>query len=382
MGRACSPALAAHLLGPATTVCFILKLVPINPALPSIGISTLDADRVFDDGKGPVTYKAKRGYTAFDTATSADMTVDSSEAAGLLAEYEADGVTAEGIARGEYDNATFVQYLVNYEDLSMGAVEVGSGRVGRVTNINDLTSKIELRSRTQILQQASMIELTSITDRARYGDERNKMPLHWYGATVATAGAEGDRVFSASTIPGFAEAAGSSTVAVTNVPFFTGDGVTRTAQLLDTAGAPVPAGFVVTNLKSGGAVVPSSAYAISTTGLVTWTTAPAVGASLTWDGTLPLRPNGYFAPGVVRWLTGANAGQQNVVEQYDAGTATITLLIPTLAPIVTGDTFEIRRDSDGSKAQAIADNNLPNMRAEPELPRANGISLQAPTPSN
>lgn len=36
----------------------------------------------------------------------------------------------EGIARGDYDGAAFVQYLVNYEDTSMGHVVLSFGTVG------------------------------------------------------------------------------------------------------------------------------------------------------------------------------------------------------------------------------------------------------------
>jgi hypothetical protein len=239
-----------------------------------------------------------------------------------------------------------------------------------------------LRSRTQILKQNSMIELTSITDRAHYGDERNKMTLRWYNSSVASVGAEDDRTFVATSTPGFTSApSGSTTGTVTDVPLATGNGTSSTFQLLDTSGETVSSGFTVTDIKSNGTTVASSAYAISTTGLVTFTPAPANGAALTWDGTLLVYPDGYFAPGVVHWLTGANAGNENEVESYDAATGTISLLIPTFSPIVAADTFNVRRDTDGSKARAIADNNLPNMRAEPELPRANGIDLQSPTPS-
>jgi hypothetical protein len=116
MSRNVPTALAAHLAGPATTVCYLLKIMPVRAGVPTFGLGTLDADRTYDDGTGALVYRAKRGYTAFDLDTKADLSVDSSEAAGLLAEYPADGVTAEGIARGDYDGARFVQYLVNYED--------------------------------------------------------------------------------------------------------------------------------------------------------------------------------------------------------------------------------------------------------------------------
>ena len=194
MPRACSAALAAHLAGPATTICFLLKVTPKNAAV--FGITTLDRDVTYDDGNGAVTYRAKRGYTAMDVATHADMSVDNSEASGLLAEYPADGVTAQGIAAGNYDGAAFVQYLVNYMDLSMGHVIINSGRVGQVTNINDLTVNMEMRSLEQILKQISIIELTSLSCRAKFGDTQCKLPFAWNAAKVQSVGAEADRTFN------------------------------------------------------------------------------------------------------------------------------------------------------------------------------------------
>jgi hypothetical protein len=357
------------------------------------GICTLDSDVTYDDGSGdgPITYRASRGYTPMDLVTAADLSVNNTESDGLVAEYPADGVTLDGVARGDYDNARFVQYLVNYNNLTSGQhVILNSGQVGKVSVMNDQTVAIELRSLTQILKQASMIELTSITDRAAYGDARNKMTLRWYGSSVASIGAESDRTFVMATIPGFVEAPGSDTGTVTDVQFGAGDGTANSSQLLDTAGQPVAPGFTVSSLSIDGTVQDGSKYTISSTGLVTWAiyntasppvlTPPASGTVWTWDGTLPIHPDGYFVPGVVHWLTGSNAGRENELDTYVAATGEITLAIPANSTIVVGDTFNIHRDSDKSKARAIADNNLPNFRGEPELPRANGTDLQSPTP--
>jgi hypothetical protein len=384
MSRNVPTALAAHLAGPATTVCYLLKIMPVRAGVDTFGLITLDADRDYDDGTGLLTYRAKRGYTAFDLDTKADLSVDSSEAAGLLAEYPADGVTAEGIARGDYDGARFIQYLVNYEDLTMGHVILNAGQVGQVKMLDDLTCKIELRSLTQILKQNSIIELTSITCRAQFGDTRCKMPLRWYGTAVATVGAETDRVFTIVNAPGIGAPPGSTTGPVSGVQFFTGNGTTTTAQLLDTAGDAVRSGFVVSTVKANGTAF--TYYSIDGTGLVTFkdssgvVTAPASGVVFTWDGTLTLQPDGFFAPGVVHWETGANAGRENEVESYVAATGAVTLVIPTYQTIAPGDTFQIRRDCDKSKAMCRdVYSNLLNMRAEPELPRANGTDLQSPS---
>src|SRR5699024_7346822 len=88
-----------------------------------------------------------------------------------------------------------MHYLVDYEHPEDGLILVGSGTVGRVTTTDDLVMKLEMRSLTQTLKQASMIELTSITCRAKFGDARCKMALEWWDGVVVGIGAESDRTF-------------------------------------------------------------------------------------------------------------------------------------------------------------------------------------------
>lgn len=71
---------------------------------------------------------------------------------------------------------------------------------------------------------------------------------------------------------------GSSDVSVLDVPFFQGDGTTTTAQLLDSSGNTLTSGFDVQSIAVDGTALASSDYTISSTGLVTFTTAPASGA--------------------------------------------------------------------------------------------------------
>ena len=51
----------------------------------------------------------------------------------------------------------------------------------------------------------------------------------------------------------------------------------------------------------------------------------------------------YFAPGMVEFLTGDNAGQQVEVDAYDYTSGVVTLRFETVSPITVGDTFKIRR---------------------------------------
>jgi hypothetical protein len=71
------------------------------------------------------------------------------------------------------------------------------------------------------------------------------------------------------------------------MPFGTGDGATRTFQLSRTLGGfvePVLNVGTVTGITANGTPVASGAYSVGSTGIVTFTTAPANSAALAWTG--------------------------------------------------------------------------------------------------
>lgn len=90
----------------------------------------------------------------------------------------------------------------------------------------------------------------------------------------------------------------------------------------------------------------------------------------------------YFAPGVVRWLTGNNAGQEMEVEGYTVGD--VTLQFPTGNDILLGDTFAIRRDCtrrvDGhNSCRTFFDSEWVNhFRGEPHIPVGDSARLLSP----
>lgn len=322
MPRNIPSALATRLQDHATSICYLLKVVPRNAE--TFGITTANQDVVYDDGSGARTYRAKRGYTSSDIETKADLSVNNGEAHGLVAEYPADGVTEEGVRRGDYDGAAYMHYLVDYTMPSAGHVLLGAGTVGRVTTLDSLTMKLEMRSLTQTLKQNSMIELTSIACRAKFGDERCKMPLTWYQGEVLDVGDETDRTFYVELTP---------------------------------------------ELDSNGMPVEDSSSAIS-----------PVSTSSGWIWELPDK---YFVPGLVHWDTGDNSATENEVGLFEMTSSgqRITLIIPTQRPISIGDTFRVRQDCDKSRAMCRDRyGNILNFRGEPDLPRGDATSLGAPKP--
>lgn len=289
MSRSVPTPLANRFKVGGTTQCALLQIRP--PRMPVFGITSLDQDITYDDGTGvgPVIYRAKSGFTPSDQVAAMDLSVDNSEASSLLAQFTFDGMTPEAIETGEYDNAQFVMYLVDYQDLDAGGTILSSGTVGQVRRSDTGAVTIELRSLLQQLKQRAIIELVSIGCRATFGDDRCKMPLVWVDATVSSVGPEDDRTFVASAVP-----------------------------------------------------------------------------------------DDFVVPGIVSWKSGSAEGREYEIEDYDPDTGLLTLVFPTYLPIQAGDTMQIRRDCDKSKDMCKGYLNLPNMRAEADMPRANATDLQAP----
>lgn len=300
-----------------TTLCRALKISPLNA--PAFGITSLNRDVEFDDGGGLLTYRCAKGYTPSDTVTKTDLSVNNAEAAGLVAQYPLDGVTIDAINSGVYDGAPFIEYLIDYMLPSAGGVIINSGTIGQITTTDSLACKVELRSYMQTLKQSNMVELTSITCRARFGDARCKIALTWYRGKVSSIGSEDDRVFNF--VPGDPDSSGYTPAE---------------EQYMTSAGYVFPA---------------------------------AVGGF------------NFFEPGIVHWDTGAYAGMESEIESFNPATNTVTLAIPVPDTINAGDTFRIRQDCSKSRDMCINRwNNLLNMRAEPDIPLGNGTDLQSPTP--
>ena len=93
--------------------------------------------------------------------------------------------------------------------------------------------------------------------------------------------------------------------------------------------------------------------------------------------------DGAFMPGMVRWLTGANAGRSYEIETQDAALE-INLAFETMFPIQPGDTFEIRPDCtkwkdglNGCKHHFGVDWVL-HYRGEPDIKPADSAGLITP----
>lgn len=190
--------MVGNLMDAAPRWAFGVKIMPVAPGVPVLGLTNWDVDLVITDLDGPLTYKSKRGYNSYAIASTADLAVDNSEMEFLIAEFDVDGITSEAMRTGKYDGAKFIQYIVNPYDIAAGKAIISSGYIGRMRNVDGLVAVLEARSLTQVLKQQSIIELGSNSCRDPFGGPRCMYPVEtlWDGGEVDTVGTETDREFT------------------------------------------------------------------------------------------------------------------------------------------------------------------------------------------
>lgn len=237
IGRTVPPLLAAALAEGGISICRLWKVTPVEGDV--LALTTLDHNITIDDGSpdGELVYMSRRGYTPFDIEASADLAVDNSEMEVLLAEFEVDGFTADAIQRGVFDGASYIEYVVDYLHPEYGIAIMGSGRVGRIRQVDNMVCFPEIRSLTQVLKQKSLIERGSNSCRvAQFGEPRcgkDIGPL-WVDFTVTAVGAEIDRTF---TMNGIAPPDNSLNPGLTQ--FFTGSNAGRSYEHEGNVGAVI-----------------------------------------------------------------------------------------------------------------------------------------------
>ncbi|ABX36713.1 conserved hypothetical protein [Delftia acidovorans SPH-1] len=93
-------------------------------------------------------------------------------------------------------------------------------------------------------------------------------------------------------------------------------------------------------------------------------------------------PDGYFKPGMLRWVTGANAGRVYEVEEHKAGVLSLTF--GAMFPVQAGDEFRVRPDctkwKDGPNGckHWFGANWVLHYRGEPYIPVGDTGQINAP----
>jgi len=210
VGRDISIELQAHLDSGRTTTTYVIEIIPKDPAFPRFGASMTNRDILFDG----LLYLAAVGVTPSDVLTSAGLDVDNAEAQHLLPTFDFP-ISERNVQAGVYDYAGFVVRLLNYQDTSIGAVEILRGELGQMKTVDGLSFWTEWRGLQQKLKQ-SVCPRDSIACRATFGSQPKGTgggvveeiqpcgidlgPL-WAAGTVTAVGAEAGYSFTDASLP-------------------------------------------------------------------------------------------------------------------------------------------------------------------------------------
>jgi hypothetical protein len=344
----------AHVGGTVYTLATLLLITRKDGQV--FGFTDHDSPIVFNG----VTYQTANSYTASAIAMSSDMSTSNMEVAALLDNVV---ITQADLEAGLWDFAQVLISLVNYNDLTMGAVPLMGGNLGQAVLTNG-QYKAELRSLSQLVQQQSG-DLYSPTCRATFGDSKCTMalgPLTFTGSVQSlnnVASWSDSTLTQAGPTVGYTDSKGR--LVPTHSPYQvqvvppTGGAFVANTSVIDSTG------HTMTQVAYGHET--AGAYSVQAGGLYTFDVS-AAGGEVFINYTYSI---GYFAYGTVKFTGGLNTGYSFKVKSFAPGL--VNLALPPGFPIAVGDTYTITAGCD-KQFGTCRDrwNNVIHFRGEPYIP--------------
>lgn len=179
--------LTAHLALEVTTLATCWKLTRTDSTV--MGFTDHDTDIVYDS----VTYTAATGFTPTAVENNSNLAVDNLEIEGVL---DSSAIAEEDINAGLYDYAQKEIFLVNYNDLSQGDLNLRTGWLGEVRYSKD-QFVAEVRGLVQNLAQ-NIGDLYSPSCRALLGDSKCKINIASYTVTGSITSVADNQIFTDS----------------------------------------------------------------------------------------------------------------------------------------------------------------------------------------
>lgn len=196
--KTASAELDAHFQQEVTTLTTCWRITRLD--LEQFHFTEHDKNIPFDiDGLGTsATYKASSSYNRSAIKNDDTLAVDNLDLTGVLALVDVDETD---LRRGLFDYAVVEIFMVNWEDLTQGAMKLRKGRLGEATITGNGLFFAELRGLTQAYSRR-IGELYTPECRVDLGDERCKVPILPEIAVRNKAYAVGDFVRASSSLEG------------------------------------------------------------------------------------------------------------------------------------------------------------------------------------
>jgi uncharacterized phage protein (TIGR02218 family) len=166
---ALSEAMAAHLAGGDTTLCRAWAVLRRDGV--TLGFTDHDRDLAFEG----IAFRADTGLAARAVQQSTGLSVDNSEALGILSDSS---IREEDIEAGRFDGAEVLSWLVNWQDTNQRLLQF-RGTIGEISRGNGAFTA-ELRGLTEALN-TPLGRSFQASDTVVLGDAQNKFDLNTPG---------------------------------------------------------------------------------------------------------------------------------------------------------------------------------------------------------
>ena len=167
MSKTLTAGMDAHLLLEVTSLATCWRLTRTDGT--EFFFTDHDQDVTFEGD----TYKAETGYSRTAIQNDATLAVDNLDIEGVFDSAE---ITETDLRAGLFDFAQIRIFVINWDDLTDGAVKMRNGKLGEVVLTEQGVFRAELRGLTQALSQ-SIGEVYQPECRADLGDSRCKVPV-------------------------------------------------------------------------------------------------------------------------------------------------------------------------------------------------------------
>ncbi len=182
-----SSELEAHIASEVTTLATCWKLTRRDAVV--LGFTDNNATIIFDG----VTYQAASGFTPTAISGSSELSVDNLDVEGVI---DSENISEQDIYAGLYDFAKIEIFIVNYNDLTQGALNLRTGFLGEIKYSRD-RFVTEVRGLMQKLAH-NIGQLYSPSCRAKLGDSKCGVNMTGFTATGSVTLAVSNQIFTDS----------------------------------------------------------------------------------------------------------------------------------------------------------------------------------------
>ena len=356
-----------HLAGNTTSLAVLILLTRIDNTV--VGLTTHNADLIFNDGDGSVTYKSFPGASQTAVETTYAPEVDNLD---INTFFDVAGIEEADILNGLWDAASVKIFLVNHADLTMGAWKIRRGRLGDLSIGDDLVAGIQGMFRAFITE---MVELTSPTCRAEFGDGDQTNPrckIDIVGTVWSAALVVATRLpFDAGGLPGSEET------------------IIRPTTFNDRWFEPTTGGTTAGsepswNLTLGGSTVDNTVtFKAIRARRITGITISSVTNHMEFviAGYTGDAPDAFLSGGFALFTSGLNNLVKIGVSSWVLSTKTVKIFQPLTQVLAVSDTLVLISGCDRIRTTCVnAYDNILNFRGEPDLPGDDSI-FRIPPPA-